>query len=272
MKFIDPSHIPATGNQEIDRDHRELAETMNRIYDAWQQGERGEGLAHHFQSLRQGLVSHFAKETTIARGAGYDRWLAHHQEHKDFLGKFDAFLAEFQAQPTGEDPNIEMFMELEKHLFEHEVLSDQEMWGLWKTDHPAASSGRLIDWRPEHTVGVEQIDGQHQRLIGLLNDIHVKLSSAAPPVTALLEQLRSLTQEAVQHFHSEEQYFSQLPNQLAEQHRLSHEGLVRELKRAIDDNDPPNLEGLRALVGGYLKFWLLDHIVNTDSRLREYLG
>jgi hemerythrin-like metal-binding protein len=248
-----------------------LAEAMNRIYAAWQKGMRCPDLAHLLEELRVALVSHFSKEITIARGAGYGRWLAHHQEHKVFLGRFSDFMEECRDQGNSAQTNIEMFMELERHLFEHEVMSDQEMWGLWTKEHPAPSGDRLIDWKPEYAVGVEQIDGQHQRLVRLLNEVHQRLQDEKTPLPSVVERMRAIYLEALQHFRSEEQYFSQLPEPMAEQHRASHEGLIVELKRALDDNDTADLDRLKALTEGYLKFWLLDHIVNTDSRLRDYL-
>lgn len=272
MKFIDPAHIPATGNLEIDRDHQMLAELMNGIYEAWQKGLRCPEMAAGFEELRQRLGGHFSKEITIARGSGYAQWAAHHQQHKDFLKRFDAFVKECREVPESPNANIEMFMELERHLFEHEVLADQDMWGLWPEEKTSgAESEALIVWRPEFSVGVEQIDNQHQRLIRLLNEIHKRLQDAAMPISAALERLKVVYQEALQHFHSEEQYFSQLPEPMAEQHRLSHEGLLKELKRAIDDSETSDRERLASLTSGYLKFWLLDHILHTDSRLREFL-
>ncbi len=273
MKFIDPTLIPATGNPEIDRDHRKMAETMNRVYDDWQQGKRCPELAERMEELKSQIVSHFAKETTISRGAGYKEWLIHHQEHKRFLGRFNAFLESCRKRPGPDNANIEMFMELERHLFEHEVLTDQEMWGLWSTPpHEGANKdGLLIGWKPEYAVGVEQIDGQHRRLIDMLNEIHRRMRDETPPLSYVIERLKAVFQEAVQHFLTEEKYFAQLPDALAEQHRGAHEGLIRELKRAIDDHESADLEGLAALIEGYLKFWMLDHILNTDSRLREFL-
>lgn len=271
MKFIDPSHIPATGNLEIDRDHLRLAETMNRIYEDWKTGMRCPDLAVRLEELQLQLRTHFSKEITIARGAGYARWLAHHQEHKDFLNKFSQFVDTCRTQTGADNADIEMFMELEHHLFEHEVMSDQEMWGLWPKEHPVPDGDTLIEWKPEYAVGVEQIDGQHLRLIKLLNEIHQRLRDGKSPLSAVVERLKVVYQEALQHFRSEEQYFSHLPEAMAEQHRLSHEGLMRELKRALDDHEEGDLASLQSLTTGYLKFWLLDHILNTDSRLREYL-
>lgn len=271
MKFIDPKLIPATGNLEIDRDHLRLAESMNQVYESWQRGMRCPELAGKFEELRGHLASHFGKEITIARGAGYKRWLAHHHEHKEFLHRFDDFLGTCRTASGPDQANIEMFMELEQHLFEHEVMSDQDMWNLWDKDGKVLANEKLISWKPEFSVGVEQIDGQHQRLIVLLNDIHLRLRDGLTPVTAIVERLKMVYLEALQHFRSEEQYFSHLPEPMADQHRIAHESLIKELKAALDDHDMADSQRLTALVEGYLKFWLLDHILNTDSRLREYL-
>jgi hemerythrin len=271
MNFIDPKLIPATGNPEIDRDHRILADVMNHVYSDWQNGMRCPELAGKLEVLRNHLTSHFGKEITIARGAGYQRWLAHHHEHKDFLNRFDQFLGVCKTAPGPDSANIEMFMELESHLFEHEVLSDQDMWSLWEKESAVQASERLIDWKPAYSVGIEQIDGQHQRLVVLLNAIHQNLKSGVMPLSAILERLKVIYQEAVQHFRSEEQYFSHLPEPMADQHRRAHESLLKELKAALDDHESADVERVTALLEGYLKFWLLDHILNTDNRLREYI-
>jgi hemerythrin-like metal-binding protein len=266
MPFVSLDSLPSTGNASIDADHQQIGEIINGIYDRWQHGETCTAIKPKLEELYQAIRRHFAKETIISRGAGYDNWEMHRTLHQDFLGRFENFVL---ACKTGENVNIDMFLDFERHLFEHEVTFDQEMWKLWG-DTSGGDKSVLITWRPDYSVGVEQIDMQHRRLIDMVNDLYRDLDSMAGG-SAIQERLKSIYMEAMFHFRSEEQYFSSLPAEEAETHKMSHEALLSELSAALKEHALAEVEKVRALLEGYVKYWLLDHIVHVDSQLKAHL-
>jgi hemerythrin len=269
MTFIDNQALPATGNREIDRDHREIAERINAIYAAWQDDATCRHLRPHLEGLLETLRGHFAKEITIARGAGYKAWLEHHQAHAEFLTRLKHFIDKCESCDLGHPLDIGFFRMLEAHLYEHEMTRDQEMWPLWR-DAGLAEGEALIPWRAEYAVGIEQIDQQHRFLIQMLNDFHRSLDGLGE-LAEHHRRLKAILNETERHFRSEEQYFSHLPQEEAERHRLAHDQLLKELMLAIKDRESFDAEALKALLAGYLRFWLLDHIVNIDTKLRDFL-
>jgi hemerythrin-like metal-binding protein len=60
-----------------------------------------------------------------------------------------------------------------------------------------------LTWSSNYSVGVEELDKQHRRLIHLINRIPEKLTSA-PRDAALGELLRALLEYSAQHFACEE--------------------------------------------------------------------
>ncbi|MCC7168465.1 MAG: hypothetical protein IT565_12940 [Rhodospirillales bacterium] len=269
MTFVDNKALPATGNREIDRDHLEIAARINAIYASWQDDGTCRHLRPHLESLLELLRRHFAKEITIARGAGYKDWLEHHQAHTEFLARVRRFIDTCEECDAGHPLDINLFRMLETHLYDHEMTQDQEMWPLWR--ETLADNGEpLIAWRPEFSVGIEQIDQQHRFLIKLLNDFFVGLDGPAA-LTDHHQRLKTLLAETERHFRSEEHYFSHLASEEAERHRLAHDQLLKELMLAIKDRDSFDIHDLKALLAGYLRYWLIDHIVNIDAKLRDFL-
>lgn len=269
MTFIDQSALPTTGNREIDRDHNEIADRVNAIYAAWQTDGTCRLLRPHLEALLETLRGHFAKEITIARGAGYKAWMEHHARHAEFLARLQRFIDTCENCDSGHPLDIGLFRILETHLYEHEMTMDQDMWALW-SEPDAGTDQPLILWRPEFSVGVEQIDQQHHFLIRMLNDFFLSLDGPAA-LTDHHQRLKAILNETERHFRSEEQYFSHLPGEEAERHRLAHDQLLKELMLAIKDRESFGAADLKALLAGFLRYWLIDHIVNIDAKLRDFL-
>jgi hemerythrin len=186
--------------------------------------------------------------------------------HQDFLARFANFIT---ACEEGKAVDIDLFLDFERHLFDHEVTCDQELWNLWK-DSSEKDLSVLIKWRPEYSVGVEQIDMQHRRLIDMVNELHRDLEGNAG-IQALQERLKAVYMEALFHFRSEEQYFSHLPAEESETHKLAHEALLAEFSAALKEHAQAGVEAIRTLLEGYVKYWLLDHIVHVDAQLKVHL-
>ena len=68
---------------------------------------------------------------------------------------------------------------------------------------PAATTGDLIAWDPTLSVGVAEMDRQHQRLIKIINDLHkaMKARRGSEAIGAAIEELVAYVRD---HFSNEE--------------------------------------------------------------------
>jgi hemerythrin-like metal-binding protein len=127
----------------------------------------------------------------------------------------------------------------------------------------------LIDWNEDYTVGVEFQDSDHQQLVQIINDLFTAMQEGNPD--EIMDSLfLKLEDYAQYHFKREEDAMIESGYPDYEQHRQLHREIIKKLeglKREI--RKTPLRTSLQLL--GYLRHWLLDHILVTDRALAEYL-
>ena len=126
---------------------------------------------------------------------------------------------------------------------------------------PAAEPD-LIVWDDSIRFDIEAIDGQHRRLVGLINRLHHAMVQRAGK-TVLASTLDELARYTVQHFKTEEQLMDAAGYDDLEAHRQLHEKLVAqvlEFKQRFEAGDATVTMDLMT----FLRDWLLDHINRVD--------
>lgn len=129
---------------------------------------------------------------------------------------------------------------------------------------------KAIVWSKILSVGVEEIDEDHRKLVGIFNELNraVTAGESADYLAATLEELINCT---VWHFSHEERLMLKHRYDATEDHKAEHRELVegaRELQRQV-----------LAAGGGvgdeqilFLERWLTAHILTADQRLGMYLS
>jgi hemerythrin-like metal-binding protein len=124
----------------------------------------------------------------------------------------------------------------------------------------------FIAWQDEFSVGVADIDGQHKKLLQVIN---VFLSSLADDHDreAIDLSLTELIQYTEYHFYSEQLLLERHPDFPG--HLNQHWQLIKRTKKIQDDyRQNPNLT---ADVFDFLLSWLKEHILGTDKAHFDYL-
>ena len=128
----------------------------------------------------------------------------------------------------------------------------------------------LIEWNDSLSVNVAEIDEQHKKLIGLINDLHAAMS-AGKSNDMMGGILNELVEYTKYHFSSEEKYMDQFhyPGTLV--HKKEHEGFVN---KALEFKG--NFESGNASISvdllNFLKDWLINHIQGTDKRYSNFFN
>jgi hemerythrin len=126
-----------------------------------------------------------------------------------------------------------------------------------------------IVWDNILSIGVDEIDEDHRKLIHIFNILNhaVAEKESAEYLAACLDELIYCT---VWHFSHEERLMLKYRYPEAEAHKTEHRDLIqsaKELQQAILQADKPIAEEqLR-----FLERWLSEHILTADGRLGEYL-
>jgi hemerythrin-like metal-binding protein len=126
-----------------------------------------------------------------------------------------------------------------------------------------------IVWDQVLSIGVDEIDEDHRRLVDLFNILNhsVTEGDSAAYVSAVLEELINCT---IWHFSHEERLMLKYDYDGLAEHKAEHRDLItgaRELQQKyMQTGELDEEEDLH-----YLERWLTEHIFTTDMRLGTYL-
>ncbi len=127
----------------------------------------------------------------------------------------------------------------------------------------------LIDWTADLSVGISEIDDQHQKLIGIINQLHDAMRSGKGN-EALEQVFASLVDYASIHFNTEERLMQEHDYPEFFAHRREHDALVQ---RVVDLRD--KLKSGQVMISmetmTFLKEWLANHIKGTDKKYSPFL-
>jgi len=129
-----------------------------------------------------------------------------------------------------------------------------------------------IVWTPELSVGIQEIDRQHQELFdhinGLLSGLHI-----ATPTEKVAEMFDFLENYVEEHFSAEERY---MDDQLAgyygdtdaRRHRGEHAAFIRDYREYRADLKVTGVtEQMTAEFRNWMRNWWLMHVSGTDRKL-----
>jgi len=127
-----------------------------------------------------------------------------------------------------------------------------------------------IVWGGILSVGVDEIDEDHQKLIGIFNILNQAVTDGESPgyLAAILEELINCT---VWHFSHEERLMLKHGYKDIEEHKAIHQELIksaRELQEKILHVD----KSIADKDIEFLERWLTEHILTDDLRLGSYLS
>ena len=128
----------------------------------------------------------------------------------------------------------------------------------------------LIEWKDEFSVGVPDVDHEHQELIRLINDLHDALSAENPTLT-VMEFLGEIYAHVAAHFALEEKIMRERKYDQYAEHKADHEDLLDELRDIMDDYEE-NAWFSDAAFAESIEKWFTDHFKNKDARFHKHLG
>jgi hemerythrin len=126
-----------------------------------------------------------------------------------------------------------------------------------------------IVWGKILSVGVDEIDEDHRKLVDTFNVLNRAVTEGESPdyLAAVLEELINCT---VWHFSHEERLMLKYGYQRIEEHKAEHKELIRsakELQQEILQAGKPVAD--EHIV--FLERWLTQHILTDDMQLGSYL-
>ena len=127
----------------------------------------------------------------------------------------------------------------------------------------------LLSWRKDYEVGVPQIDSEHHRLFELVNEFHgVYLrGDGGKEIPKVLNQLVAYAQI---HFQHEEILMGENDYPHLDKQREQHNDLITSIFKINEEfaSDPSRAS---AETLQFVKHWLVDHILQEDMNIGDFL-
>ena len=125
----------------------------------------------------------------------------------------------------------------------------------------------LFQWSEKYSVGNFLIDGQHKRLVSMINQLHESMRDGKGKET-LQKILDDLVRYTKEHFLTEEAMMKKANYPGYAAHKAEHDKLTEkavDLQKAYADGKAP----LTMDVLNFLKNWLTNHIEGTDKKYKD---
>ena len=127
----------------------------------------------------------------------------------------------------------------------------------------------FLEWTPELSVGDEEIDSQHRRLVALVNQLHDAMV-AGEVEQRLGEFLVELVEYTKYHFSTEERLFEERSYPGRDEHVAQHQEFVGRLLEYIEAHNEGNASISVGMLQ-YLREWVLHHIREVDRQYAPFL-
>jgi len=130
-------------------------------------------------------------------------------------------------------------------------------------------SKKLIIWSEGYSVGIQEIDMQHKKLIDLINRLYgLFLNKNYEEVNEVIREIKDYT---LYHFSTEERLFREKKYLHEIEHIAKHEEFIVELNKLYADYiHSPSILTMKAMT--FLQKWLTNHILKEDKKYVGYLN
>lgn len=127
----------------------------------------------------------------------------------------------------------------------------------------------FVEWKPQYSVGVLEIDAQHRRLLEVINQLHdaMKTGGNSRALTVVVNELVGYTRY---HFAFEEKMLEDAGYPDLDEHRRKHRAMVGQVE-AFREAAVAGGATVSMKLMNFLKDWLTKHILETDMRYSEHL-
>ena len=128
----------------------------------------------------------------------------------------------------------------------------------------------LIQWNDSFSVNVVEIDRQHQKLVGMINDLTDAMRQGKSK-DILGKIINGLIGYAVTHFRTEEKYFDRFGYPETNSHKKEHSDFTKKIAEFKAGFDAGKL-GLSIEVMDFLSNWLQNHIKGVDKKYGPFFN
>ncbi len=126
----------------------------------------------------------------------------------------------------------------------------------------------FVEWSEELSVGITQVDQEHQKLVAIVNQLDEAMISGKG-TRIMNEILTQLVEYTKIHFTAEEALMAEAEYPGLDLHKQQHRQLVRKVEKFHSDFNNSGRRITRKMMD-FLKYWLSNHILVDDMAFGKY--
>ena len=127
-----------------------------------------------------------------------------------------------------------------------------------------------FEWKPEYSVNIEKLDGQHKDFIIIMNKLYDSISGKKEG--AILQDIfAELVAYAKFHFQTEETYFDEFGYPGTLEHKKAHLEFFEKVAALKEKSADHEIEISFELID-FLEDWLLNHLADVDQKYSSFLN
>jgi hemerythrin-like metal-binding protein len=126
-----------------------------------------------------------------------------------------------------------------------------------------------LEWNEGMSVGIPEIDADHQRFISLINELNRSITERMK-ATEIHKRLQHVIDDTERHFEQEENFFQKGRYPNAGVHAGIHKQVLNTLKNIQDSFIPYGLEAEWLDAALKIKNILISHILTEDMQYANY--
>lgn len=125
-------------------------------------------------------------------------------------------------------------------------------------------------WSDSFSVGNPLIDGQHKRLVELVDELFTAMKERKTN-EVISKVLNNLAEYTIYHFNTEETLFVHSSYPKIEEHKKIHKEFVQKVQSWINDFTAGKTF-ISVEMLDFLTSWLINHIKGTDKEMATFVG
>lgn len=126
----------------------------------------------------------------------------------------------------------------------------------------------LLNWTNALSVGIKEIDDQHQKLVEIINKLYDEMK-AGKGKSVLGRLLIELSDYTLVHFSTEEKYFKKFGYPMSSSHIIEHQSFVSKVNNFRKDFESGR-ESITLDIMNFLSNWITTHIKGTDKKYTRF--
>lgn len=126
-----------------------------------------------------------------------------------------------------------------------------------------------IIWNDAYSIGIPEIDTQHQKLLSIINELYEARQIGTGQVI-IKETITKLVDYTNYHFTMEQQMHVEYKYLNAPKHKLEHQEFIDRLTQLKEEGEQGNLLLILKTLD-FLKDWMITHILGSDKAFGNYL-